>query len=101
LSFSVIANLAQQGVAISKSGLPQSLRDFAMTIFERLIGVGVNLTPTPEPMGKQKKDGCRALPLYDIPVTAALIHPYMSPPHSKSSLRADARITSWHREVIQ
>jgi hypothetical protein len=52
-------------------------------------------------MGKQKKDGCRALPLYDIPVTAALIHPYMSPPHSKSSLRADARITSWHREVIQ
>jgi hypothetical protein len=37
-----------------------------------------------KPRGKQKKVGCCALPLHDIPVTAAFIHPWMSPPLSKS-----------------
>jgi hypothetical protein len=41
---------------------------------------------------KQKREGCLAFPLHDIPVTAALIHPWISTPLSKSDLRADARI---------
>jgi hypothetical protein len=39
----------------------------------------------------KRKKGARALPLFDIPVTAALIHPWMSPPLS-NQVRADARV---------
>jgi hypothetical protein len=37
-------------------------------------------------LGKQKKEGCRALPLYDIPVSAAFIRSWISPPLSKSDM---------------